>query len=192
MTLQHVYKSITMDPENRWALERGWSPVYSAHREARILVVGQAPGQRAQLSETPWNDASGNNLRSWMGIDRQTFYNPKLVALVPMDFYFPGSKKRGDLPPRKGFAEKWHPPLLKNMPNIELTILVGQYAHAYYLGNLREKTLTETVRSFERFLPAYFPLVHPSPRNNIWMKKNPWFREVVVPRLGEMVRKILQ
>lgn len=191
MSLDFLRKQIEKDPLNQWATERGWKPVYTAGPKAKILIVGQAPGIRAQSSETPWNDKSGDNLRSWMGVDRETFYDTDKIALVPMDFYFPGNGIRGDLPPRPGFAEKWHPLLLAEMPNIELKILVGQYSHRYYLGKACKGTLSQTVASFREYLPDLLPLVHPSPRNNIWHKKNPWFKEEIVPVLKERVGEIL-
>ena len=146
----------------------------------------------AQASGIPWNDLSGDNLRQWLGMTKEVFYDENKVALVPMDFYFPGSKERGDVAPRKGFAEKWHPLILENMPNIQLTILIGQYSQGLYIGTKRKKSLTETVASFEEYLPNYLPLVHPSPRNNIWLKKNPWFKEKVIPELQKIVKKILE
>ena len=191
MTLENIRREIMADPENAQATAKGWEPVYTAHPTARLLIVGQAPGIRAQESRTPWNDPSGDNLRNWLGMDRGTFYDPAQVALVPMDFYFPGSAERGDAPPRKGFAEKWHPRILAAMPDIRLTLLVGQYAQAGYLGPRRKRNLTETVRSYAEYLPDYLPLVHPSPRNNIWHKKNPWFAEQVVPEARARVLRLL-
>lgn len=191
MSLEDIHAAIAQDPANAWATRQGWEPVFSAHRDARILIVGQAPGIRAQTSHVPWNDPSGDNLRTWMDVSRETFYDTSKIALVPMDFYFPGSLARGDVPPRKGFAEKWHPLLLAQMPNIEFSILIGQYAHRYYLGSERKQTLTETVRNYQEYLPEKLPLVHPSPRNNIWHKKNPWFQAEVVPVLRERVREVL-
>ena len=192
MTLTEIKKKIIKDPENAGYKKQGWEPVYTAHPEAKILLIGQAPGIRAQESGVPWNDPSGDNLRAWLGVDRDTFYDETKFALVPMDFYFPGSKERGDLPPRLGFAERWHPPILEAMPNIELTILIGQYAQKRYLGDRLEQNLTETVKHFEAYLPEYLPLVHPSPRNNIWQKKNPWFQREVLPTLQKLVGKILK
>ena len=145
----------------------------------------------AQESGIPWDDPSGRNLRSWMGITDEEFYNPEVVALVPMDFYFPGSKERGDLPPRPTFSKKWHPPLLDLMANVKLTLLIGQYAQNYYLKETRKKNLTETVRAFDEYAPQYFPLVHPSPRNNIWQKKNPWFVKKMLPRLKTTISDAL-
>jgi len=190
--LDKIRRNIARHPDNAWARAHGWEPVYTANETAEILIVGQAPGIRAQESGVPWNDQSGDNVRAWMGVSREIFYDERLVALVPMDFYFPGSRERGDEPPRKGFAKRWHPLILAEMPHIALTILIGQYAHAYYLGKRRKKTLTETVRSFSEYLPEYLPLVHPSPRNNIWHKRNPWFQEEVIPALRERVAHILR
>lgn len=192
MTLEEIDVLIKHDPTNRWEEERGWGPVYTAGPRAKILIVGQAPGIRAQSTGIPWNDPSGDNLRSWMGISRDVFYDTDKIALVPMDFYFPGSGIRGDMPPRPGFAEKWHPLLLEEMPEIKLKILIGQYAIRYYLARRRKKTLTDTVRGFEAYLPEFFPLVHPSPRNNVWHKRHPWFKTDVVPHLRSRVEDILK
>lgn len=169
---------------------KGFGPVFTAHPNAKIVIIGQAPGIRAQESKKPWNDKSGEQLRRWLAVDDEIFYDPEKIALMPMDFYFPGKGKTGDLPPRKGFAELWHPPLLELMSNIEFIILIGQYAQRYYLKE-QSKNLTETVRSYKNYLPDYFPLPHPSPRNNIWKKKNPWFEEEIVPVLRTCVSKIL-
>ncbi|HTH93361.1 MAG TPA: uracil-DNA glycosylase family protein [Candidatus Paceibacterota bacterium] len=179
------------DPANASFAKKKWEPVYTAHKSARILIVGQAPGRLAQESGIPWNDLSGDNLRKWLGLTKEVFYDPKKVALVPMDFYFPGSKERGDIAPRKGFAEKWHPLILKQMPDIELIIVIGKYAQEYYLGTKKKASLTETVRSFKEYLPKIIPLVHPSPRNNIWQKKNPWFPKTVIPTVQKIVAKTL-
>ena len=189
--LDQIRAAITADPNNVWARKKGWSPVYTAHPNAEILIIGQAPGSRAQESGVPWNDASGKNLRTWMGVDDAVFYDERKIALVPMDFYFPGTGKSGDLPPRPGFAEKWHPDILAAMPNIQITLLIGQYAQKHYLGKAAARTLTETVENYRDYLPEYVPLVHPSPRNAIWQKKNPWFRESLVPELQKIARNIL-
>lgn len=192
MTLSAIRKAIIEGKENASFTKKGWEPVYTAHEDAKILIVGQAPGIRAQESHIPWNDPSGDNLRNWMDIDRDAFYDEKKIALVPMDFYFPGSKERGDEPPRKGFAEKWHPLILENLKEVKLTLVIGQYAHAYYLGDTKKKTLTETVKSFKEYTPKIIPLVHPSPRNNIWQKKNPWFKEDLIPHLRKRVKTVLK
>lgn len=191
MSLTSIRQQIIDHNENAIFTIRNWEPIYTAHKDARVLIIGQAPGIRAQESGTPWNDPSGDNLRSWLGVERETFYDQKQFALVPMDFYFPGSGERGDMPPRKGFAERWHPDILAAMPNIQLTLLIGQYAQAHYLGAEKKRTLTETVQNYAAYGPEYFPLVHPSPRNAIWQKKNPWFKAKVVPTLQKRIEEIL-
>lgn len=175
------------DTMNQPFTQRGVPPLFKASKDARIAIVGQAPGRKAEETQLFWNDLSGDRLREWMGVTRETFYTTDVIAHLPMDFYYPGKAKSGDLPPRKGFAEKWHPLLLQEMPNIETIILIGSYAQKYYLGNKREKNLTETVRNFEEYLPKYMPLVHPSPLNHGWLKRNPWFEQEVVPVLKEIV-----
>ena len=156
------------------------------------MIVGQAPGRVAEESGIVWNDRSGDRLRDWMGIDRDTFYNSGKLAIVPMDFYFPGTGKSGDLPPRKDFADTWHPRLLELMPDLKLTILVGSYATKRYLKLKSSASLTQVVKDYRDYLPEFFPLVHPSPRNQIWMKKNPWFDQTVIPDLQELVAQIMR
>ena len=170
---------------------RGWSPVYSASSSSRIVLVGQAPGRIAQQTLKPWNDASGRLLRRWLNVTDEQFYNPDLFALMPIDFYYPGRGVHGDLPPRLDFAKKWHPRLLAQMPNIRLTILVGSYAQKYYLDRRANQKLTATVADFNAFLPDYFPLVHPSPLNIGWRKRNPWFESDVISVLQTIVKEIL-
>ena len=145
--------------------------------------VGLVHGLKTQEAGLYWKDKSGDRLREWLGVDEDTFYNSGYFAVMPMDFYFPGHGKSGDLPPRPGFAEKWHPKLLKELPDIQLTLLIGQYAQAYYLHEKVSGKVTDRVHRFKDYLPDYFPLVHPSPRNQIWMKKNPWFESEVVPEM---------
>jgi uracil-DNA glycosylase len=166
-------------------------PIIQASDRSKILVIGQAPGLKVQKSGIPWDDASGNNLRAWLGIDKQTFYDEKIFALIPMGFCFPGNGKSGDLPPRPECAPLWHDRVLDMMPNLKLTLLVGRYAQNHYLQNSAKNTLTETVRNYNEYLPNYFPLPHPSPRNNIWQKKNGWFEENLVPELQKRVISIL-
>ena len=189
-TLSQIKHAIMADPQNKTFTERGIEPLFAAPTSARINIVGQAPGLKAEQTRLYWNDKSGDRLREWLGVDRETFYHSDLFAVIPMDFYYPGKGKSGDLPPRKGFAEKWHPQILADLPNIELTILIGQYAQKYYLP---ENTLnvTETVQNYAKFLPHFLPLVHPSPRNQLWLAKNPWFEQNVVPTLQQRVKMIL-
>lgn len=185
-----IAEEIRKDPENASFTKRGIDPLFFAGPECRIMIVGQAPGRVAEESGIVWNDRSGDRLRDWMGIDRDTFYNSGKLAIVPMDFYFPGPGKSGDLPPRKDFADKWHPRLLELMPDLKLTILVGSYATKRYLQLKSAASLTEVVKDYRDYLPEFFPLVHPSPRNQIWMKKNPWFDQTVIPDLQELVAQI--
>jgi len=162
-----------------------------AARSARILIVGQAPGTRVHETGIPWNDPSGDRLRSWMDVGRDAFYDPRRFAIVPMGFCYPGKGKSGDLPPRPECAPLWHERILNELPNLRLKILAGSYAHAYYLAGRRKKTLTETVRASEEYGEGTIPLPHPSPRNNLWLRKNPWFEKRLVPRLQSTVRKVL-
>ncbi len=172
------------------ALPLGANPVVQAHSEAKILIIGQAPGTKVHHSSIPWNDASGNRLRAWLDIEKQTFYDPKQIAIMPMGFCYPGRGQSGDLPPRKECAPLWHEALLKHLPNIELTLLIGQYSQNRYLSN-KPKTLTETVQNWQAWLPDYLPLPHPSPRNTLWLRKNPWFEEQTVPYLRQQVHQLL-
>ena len=166
-------------------------PIIQAHGESRIIIIGQAPGQKVQLSGIPWDDASGNELRRWLGVSKEQFYNDQLFALMPMGFCYPGRGTSGDLAPRPECAPQWHDTLWKKMPNIRLAILIGQYAQNFYLQQRLKPTLTETVKAYKDYLPEYLPLVHPSPRNRIWQKKNPWFELEVVPALQKEVQSIL-
>ena len=168
--------------DNQKYTDEGIEPLFSTPSTARILIIGQAPGIKAQESKIFFNDKSGVKLREWMGIDDEIFYKSGLIGVVPMDFYYPGKGKSGDLPPRKNFAKKWHSKVLELMPNLELIILVGKYAQDYYLGNDKKENLTA----------RYFPIFHPSTLNFRWHNKNPWFIEEVVPELQKRVKEILQ
>ena len=189
--LEDIKKAIMADSQNQAYTERGIEPLFAAPKTARINIVGQAPGIKAQETRLYWNDKSGDRLREWMGVDYDTFYHSGYFAAIPMDFYFPGHGKSGDLPPRKGFAEKWHQQILELLPDLELTILIGQYAQKYYLHQKGTVKLTDTVKHYQDYLPEFFPLVHPSPRNQIWMAKNPWFAEQVIPDLRANVQQII-
>ena len=190
-TIEDITKAIIADPQNKAFTEQGIKPLFAVPKNARINIVGQAPGLKTQQAGLYWKDKSGDRLREWLGVDEETFYQSGYFAVLPMDFYFPGHGKSGDLPPRKGFAEKWHQPILELLPDIELTILIGQYAQKYYLHQKGTVKLTETVQHYQDYLPDFFPLVHPSPRNQIWMAKNPWFEAEVVPELQVLVQKII-
>ncbi|MDR9827718.1 uracil-DNA glycosylase family protein [Vibrio sp. FNV 38] len=168
----------------------GAQPIIQAHSEAKLLIIGQAPGLKVHQSGIPWNDASGDRLRHWLNMDKDQFYDSAKVAIVPMGLCYPGKGKSGDLPPRKECAPLWHQALLNHLPNIQLTLLIGQYAQKHYLAD-KPKTLTETVKMYQQWQPqSLFPLPHPSPRNQIWLKKNPWFEEQVLPELHQRLNFI--
>lgn len=168
-------------------LPHGPRPVVQASPRAKLLIIGQAPGRRVHASGVPWDDPSGERLRRWLGIDAATFYDAERVALVPMGFCYPGTGKSGDLPPRPECAPRWHAALLESMPDVRLTLLLSQYALNYYLEGRRHKTLTATVKAWRDYRPDILPLPHPSPRNNIWLRKNPWFEDDVLPYLRQRV-----
>lgn len=191
-SLEEITKAIMADSQNKVFTEKNIEPLFAAPKTARINIVGQAPGIKAQESRLYWNDKSGDRLREWMGVDYDTFYHSGYFAVIPMDFYYPGKGKSGDLPPRKGFAQKWHQPILDLLPDIQLTILIGNYAQKYYLHQKSSVKLTDTVKHYKKYLPDYFPLVHPSPRNQIWMSKHPWFEAQVVPDLKKIIQQIIQ
>lgn len=172
-------------------LPLGPRPVVRAHPESRILIVGQAPGTKVHATGIPWNDPSGDRLRDWLQMDRATFYDSKLLAIVPMGFCYPGKGKSGDLPPRPECAPLWHERIRHLLPKLQLTLLIGQYAQRYYLGQACHKRLADTVRHYADYLPAYFPLPHPSPRNRLWLRQNAWFEVSVVPELRQKVHGIL-
>jgi len=173
-------------------LEFGVNPIIAASSKSKIIIIGQAPGRIVHNTGIPWNDKSGDNLRTWLGIDKAIFYNADIIALMPMGFCYPGKSKTGDNPPRPECAPLWHKKLLAQMPNAKLILLIGQYAQNYYLGEKAKNTLTETVQDFKTFLPVYFPLPHPSPRNNIWQAKNKWFGLKVLPELKKRVHDIIE
>jgi len=169
-------------------LPLGPRPIVRGTPDAKLLLIGQAPGTRVHESGVPWNDPSGERLRDWLQMTPDDFYDESKIAIVPMGFCYPGADaKGGDKPPRPECAPEWHPPLLAGLPNVELTILIGQYAQKRYLEKRRKKTLTETVRHWREYTPDFLPLPHPSWRNNVWVKKNLWFAEEVLPMLRERV-----
>jgi uracil-DNA glycosylase len=189
--LTAIRQEITEHASNAWASERGYEPIYTASRKARIVVIGQAPGRQAQDTRVPWNDPSGVKLRQWLGVTAEQFYDPDTIALLPMDFYYPGKGAHGDLPPRPEFAPLWHSRILALMPAVRLTVLIGSYAQKYYLGAGAKKNLTDTVRAYRDYVPGRIPLVHPSPLNFRWQAKNPWFAAEVIPALQALVLKAL-
>ncbi len=190
-TIEEVREAIINDKDNVEFSKKCYKPIFMANENARILIIGQAPGIKTQEKNEAFLDKSGDKLREWLGVSKDYFYNSGMFANLPLDFYFPGKAKSGDLPPRKGFAEKWHPLLIDLMPNIQLTLLIGTYAQKYYLKDKMKANLTETVKHYNEYLPKYFPIVHPSPLNFRWHLKNPEFESEIVLKLREIVSEIL-
>ncbi|WP_305906997.1 uracil-DNA glycosylase family protein [Methylomarinum sp. Ch1-1] len=166
-------------------------PVFQCLPAARILISGQAPGKKAHNSGIPFDDASGQRLRNWLGVDAKCFYDPEKIAIVPMAFCYPGSGNSGDLPPRPECAVHWRHQLLAHLPNIELTLVIGRYAQRWHLAERRKATLTETVKAWREYWPGAIPLPHPSPRNNRWLKQNPWFEAELLPPLRQAISRLL-
>jgi uracil-DNA glycosylase len=177
-------------------LPLGPNPVLRASASARLLIIGQAPGTKVHASGIPWNDASGDRLRQWLCLDSEQFYDESRIAIVPMGFCYPGRGKSGDLPPPPACAPLWHDKLVRQMPALQLILLVGSYAQQYYQPQtpapaVRGETLTARVQRWREFGPRYFPLPHPSPRNTLWLRRNPWFEAEVVPALQRRVVEAL-
>lgn len=171
-------------------LPLGPRPVVQAHPSARILIVGQAPGRKVHETGLPFNDASGDRLRGWLGMSREVFYDPVQVAILPMGFCFPGTGKSGDLPPRPECAPAWREELLSHLKNLQLTLVIGKYALAYHLPN-GAASVTDAVQAWQQFWPHIVPMPHPSPRNNAWLKRNAWFEQELVPALRRRVVQVL-
>ena len=190
--IEAVRQEIMAHESNAQYSAQRLAPLFVASPHAKIVIVGQAPGIRAQTSGLAWDDASGERLMKWLGVTEAQFRDPTLFAHIPMDFYYPGKGKSGDLPPRKTFAPLWHAWLLELMPEVQLTILIGSYSQKYYLPENTHRTLTDTVRNYETFLPRYFPLVHPSPLNFRWFAKNEWYEKEVIPELQRRVAEVLE
>jgi len=188
-TLQNDIRACTICSAD---LPLGPKPVVQGDEKARILIAGQAPGKKVHESGILFDDQSGDRLRDWMGLSREDFYDSRKIAILPMGFCFPGTGKSGDLPPRPECAPHWRARALAALPNIELTLVIGIYAQAWHLPGNPHKTLTETVRAWQSFWPHALPLPHPSPRNNIWMKKNPWFEADVLPQLRRTIANVLE
>lgn len=172
-------------------LPHGVRPVVQIDPNASILIAGQAPGSKVHATGIPFDDPSGDRLRSWMGVDKTIFYDATKIAILPMGFCYPGTGKSGDLPPRKECAPLWRDKLLGLMPNIQLTLVIGQYAIRWHLPDEKKQTLTNTVKLWKDHWPAKLPLPHPSPRNNIWLKKNPWFETQIIPSLQDRVKNLV-
>ena len=164
-------------------------PVVQLGERSKVIIIGQAPGRRVHQTGIPWNDASGKTLRKWLDVQESVFYDPACFAIMPMGFCYPGKGQTGDLPPRPECASLWHAEILEHFQSPPLILLVGQYAQRYYLKNSSRSNLTTTVKNFKEFLPQYFPLPHPSPRNQNWVKINPWFMEEVIPHLQTEIKR---
>ncbi|MEM7233286.1 MAG: uracil-DNA glycosylase family protein [Planctomycetota bacterium] len=172
-------------------LKDGVRPVLQVDAKSRILIAGQAPGRRVHESGVPFDDPSGDRLRDWLGVDRETFYDPKCFAILPMGFCYPGTGRSGDLPPRPECAEAWRQQLLDRLPQLELSLVIGAYAQRWHLPDVASKRLTDVVRDWQSYGPSVIPLPHPSPRNNIWLRKNPWFEDELLPVLRQRVSSLL-
>lgn len=182
-TLESLLAEVRACRQCATCLPHGPRPVVRASATARVLIVGQAPGRRVHESGIPWNDPSGDLLRTWLGIDRDRFYDERLIAIVPIGLCYPGTGKSGDLPPRPECAPLWQPRIRAHLGNVRLILLIGAYAQAFYLGRLRKRSLTDTVLAFRELPQPYFPLPHPSPRNRQWLRDRPWFEREVVPEM---------
>lgn len=191
MSLKTLLTEIRACRECESHLPLGPRPILSAHRNSKILIIGQAPGRRVHESGVPWDDPSGVRLREWLRVAETDFYDASKIALMPMGFCYPGTGKSGDLPPRPECAPLWHEPLHNELKQVKLTLVIGNYAQAYLLRESKKSTLTETVRCWKEYRPAAIPLPHPSPRNNIWLKKNPWFEKEILPYLRRRTKTLL-
>lgn len=172
-------------------LPLGPRPVVQFHPKARILVVGQAPGRKVHASGKPFDDASGDRLRNWLGVTPETFYNPEQLAIVPMGFCYPGTGASGDLPPRPECAPAWRQKLLPHLEHLELTLAIGRYAHDWHFSGPK-RSVTERVQGWREYWPKIVPLPHPSPRNNLWLRRNPWFEDELIPQLKERVQQLIE
>ena len=190
MNIREIKEKLKKDERNKSYSKRGIDPIFQVNKGSKILIIGQAPGKRVEETGILFNDKSGERLVDWLGIDMETLHGGDF-SIIPMDFYYPGKGKSGDKAPRRFIAKEYHPYLLENLKNIELTILIGAYSQKFYLKDNFKKNLTETVKSFKDYLPAYFPLVHPSPLNNRWMAKNPFFEKEVLLALRNLVGELL-
>ena len=190
-TLNKILKEVRSCSHCIADLPNGVRPVLQASANAKILIAGQAPGAKVHASGIPFDDASGKRLREWMGVDKTSFYDANKIAILPMGFCYPGTGKSGDLAPRRECADLWRADILALMPNIQLTLIIGQYALHWHLPKMKKLTLTNTVKQWRHFLPHQLPLPHPSPRNNIWLSKNPWFETDVIPELQRRINSVL-
>ncbi|MEE1296373.1 MAG: uracil-DNA glycosylase family protein [Bifidobacterium sp.] len=190
-TIEEITKQIEADPANAQFEAEGQKPLFQAPATARINIIGQTPGDKAEEHHRVWDDRSGERLREWLDVDEDTFYNSGMFALLPLDFYFTGHDFHGAIDPRPDFAPKWFPEIIKTMPDIQLTILAGGDAIDYFLHPNYKEDETEVVKNYQEYLPKYFPIIHPSGHNNIWLVEHPWFEQDVIPALRKHVHAIL-
>lgn len=192
MTLKGLLREVRTCAICEAELPFGPRPVVRLASSARLLIISQAPGKKVHETGIAWNDASGDRLRDWLGVDRSIFYDETRVAILPMGFCYPGVEKAGgDKPPRPECAPHWHARLLGHLPDVRLTLLVGQYAQRHYLRSTRKDSMTETVKAFPEYGPQFLPLPHPSWRSVAWMRKHPWFEQTVIPHLRSVVRPLM-
>lgn len=189
--MQSLYEEVTACTHCAAHLPLPPRPILQIHPDAKILVAGQAPGVKAHERQKPFADASGQRLRSWLGVDEATFYNPRQIAIVPMGFCYPGKGKSGDLPPRVECAQLWRQRILEQLTGLELILVIGQYAQAWHLPERDDTSVTATVAGWQSYWPGILPLPHPSPRNIAWFKAHPWFEAEVIPRLQQRVRELI-
>ena len=189
--MDKLFKKIQSCEVCKEHLPLGPRPVVQLNEFSKIIIISQAPGRRVHESGIPWNDASGKKLREWMNISNEIFYNSSFISILPMGFCYPGKSISGDLPPRRECAPLWHEQVFKYFEGEPLILLIGQYAQRYYLKNSFKESLTATVKNYEEYLPTFFPLPHPSPRNQNWVKINPWFMEKAIPELQKRIREAL-
>jgi uracil-DNA glycosylase len=192
MSLRRILREVGACQICSAKLPFGPRPILQLASTARLLIIGQAPGSKVHGSGIPWQDASGDRLRDWLELDQSIFYDASRVAIVPMGFCYPGAAEGGgDNPPRPECAPFWHQRLLKHLPDIRLTLLVGQFAHRHYLASKRKPSMTQTVQAFSEYTPQFFPLPHPSWRSVGWMRKHPWFEDVAIPQVRKAVRNAI-
>jgi uracil-DNA glycosylase len=193
MSLPRLLREISACRICEAELPQGPRPILRASRSARLLIISQAPGSKVHQTGVPWNDASGDRLRDWMNLNRSMFYDRAKIAIVPIGFCYPGAAASGgDKPPRPECAALWHERVLDHLPNLQLTLLVGQYSQKRYLASGRKSSMTETVKAFAEYGPKFFPLPHPSWRSGIWMKRQPWFEQEILPRLRRAVQRAIK
>jgi uracil-DNA glycosylase len=193
MSLKGLLRDVRACAICETGLPLGARPILQVASSAKLLIISQAPGRKVHETGIPWNDASGDRLRAWLKLDRPAFYDETRVAILPIGFCYPGTEETGgDKAPRSECAPLWHARLLRHLPNVQLTLLVGQYAQRYYLRPRRKASMTETIRAFSEYGPEFFPLPHPSWRSAVWMRKHQWFEETVIPNLRKVVRTLIQ